>query len=44
MRDIQKFLVENFDQEYAYRLLDANPYKIVMGREVQSYAMDPPRG
>lgn len=43
MRDIQKFLVENFDQEYAYRLLDANPYKIVTGQEIQSYALDPMR-
>ena len=43
MRDIQKFLVENFDQEYAYRLLDDNPYRIVTGQEIRSYARDPLR-
>lgn len=44
MGDIQRFLIENYDQEYAYRLLDANPYRIVMGQEVRSYAADPMRG
>ena len=42
--DIQKFLTDNFDRDYAYRLLDANPYRIVMGHEVRSYARDMMRG
>ena len=44
MRDIQRFLVENYDEEYAYRLLEANPYRIVTGQGVRSYALDPSRG
>ncbi len=44
LRDIQKFLVENFDQEYASRLLESNPYRIITGQTVPSYAVDPLRG
>lgn len=44
MGDIQRFLIENFGQEYAYRLLDANPHRIVTGQDVRSYALDPLRG
>ncbi len=44
LKDTQKFLIERFDQEYAYRLLEGNPYKIVTGQTVPSYAMDPLRG
>lgn len=43
MGDIQKFLIEKYDRDYAYRMLDANPYRIVTGREVLSYAADPLR-
>ena len=41
LKDTQDFLIENYDQEYAYRLLESNPYKIVTGQTVPSYAMDP---
>lgn len=41
LREIQRFLTEKFDQEYAYRLLESNPYKIVTGKPVPSYAVDP---
>jgi hypothetical protein len=44
MGDIQRFLIEKYDRDYAYRMLDANPYRIVTGREVPSYAVDPQRG
>lgn len=41
--DIQNFLEEKFDRGYAYRLLDENPYRIVTGKEVISYAQNPVR-
>lgn len=41
LRDIQQFLSEHFDQGYADRLLDRNPYRIVTGQNVPSYAIDP---
>lgn len=43
MRDIQKFLAENYDQGYADRLLVVNPHRIVTGREALSFARDPLR-
>jgi len=41
MRDIQEFLIAKYDQEYANRLLDVNPYRIITGQEIRSYAHDP---
>lgn len=34
MGDIQEFLIEKYDWDYADRLLNDNPYRIVTGREV----------
>ena len=41
MGDIKRFLIESFDFDYAQRLLETNPYKVVMGQEIRSYAKDP---
>lgn len=43
LRDIQSFLIENFDQSYANRLLESNPYRIATGQTVPTYALDPLR-
>ena len=44
LRDIQRFLTENFDEEYAYRLLEGNPYRILTGKGIPNYAVDPIEG
>ena len=44
MKDIQGFLTDNFDQGYAYRLLEGNPYRIITGQDVPTYAIDPLHG
>jgi len=41
LRDIYQFLKDNFDEEYASRLLESNPYRIVTGQSVPTYAIDP---
>lgn len=43
LKDIEHFLIENFDREYAFRMLAENPYKIVSGQTVRTYAVDPLR-
>lgn len=42
--DIQEFLIDNFDRDYAYKLLEDNPRRIVTGQTIPSYAVDPTRG
>ena len=44
LRDIQRFLTENFDEEYAYRLLEGNPYRILTGKGIPNYAVNPIEG
>lgn len=39
--DIWDFLVENYDEEYAYRMLEGNPKKIIGGKTVSSFAREP---
>lgn len=41
MGDIQQFLIEKFDRDYAFRMLDENPYRIITGQDVLSYAAEP---
>ena len=44
LKDVQKFLVENFDQEYAYRMLEGNPYRIFFFKQKTAYEIDPLQG
>ena len=43
LKGVEQFLINNFGQEYAFRMLVENPHKIVSGQAVQSYAVDPLR-
>lgn len=39
--DIWDFLVRYYDEEYAYRMLEGNPKRIIEGQTVRSYAREP---
>jgi protein-tyrosine phosphatase len=42
--DIQSFLIEKYDEEYAHRMLQENPYRIIIGQKIVSYAVNPRNG
>jgi protein-tyrosine phosphatase len=42
--DIQSFLIEKYDEEYAHRMLQENPYRIITGQKIVSYAVNPRSG
>ena len=44
LREIHRFLTEKFDEEYAYRLLEGNPYRLLVGKGIPNYAVDPLKG